>query len=87
MLTLVRRSRDGMETLTAFFNLSNGEVAVQLAGEAGAMKLLDSGDSRWHEDHKTNSQAPAALKGGQSFFLQPLSVVVYVSRRGKDIES
>ncbi len=86
-LVLTRRSRDGMETLTAYFNFSDREVAIRFPGEGNGKKLLDSKESRWMEPGKSSSIYPSQLEGGQSIFLQPLSVVVYHSGRGKNIES
>ena len=85
-LVLIRRSRDSEETLTCFFNFSGKEIAVQFPGPSSGTKLMDSTDSKWNLNKKDRSSYPVKLKGGQGIMLSPLSVVVYASTRGRDIE-
>jgi hypothetical protein len=86
-LVLTRHSRDAMETLTCYFNFSDKEVAIMYPGESSGKKILDSKENKWMETGKNAATYPSKLVGGQSIFLLPLSVAVYHSGRGKNIES
>ena len=86
-LQLVRNSQDGETTIIAFFNFSEAELAVRFDGFAGAKKLLDSKEKKWMWEEKSASQCPDKIQPGQSFLVPPLTVVLYLSSRGKNIES